>query len=233
MRKSFFRSFIIILCVLFSCAACQSPTNTKETSPTTKVDLEIVYKRNQLCYSIMTQGTNTTLYTFNAAAQPIFDQQGKPITATDLVPGMLVSLEYDGYILETYPEQFSGVSSIRVTGVDSNSVEFLGSLISGMFPSATPEEVERWEITFSGDEFLSEKEKRALEYKFREEWSDTDVLVNPEESRTKKTGHIKIDAVKSGDATFQLTISLDSVVQDPTDRKMTVTLKDGKWTMER
>ena len=162
MRKCFFRSLIIILCVLFACSACQSPTNTKETSPTTKVALEIVYKKNQICYAITSSGSDMALYSFNAAAQPIFDQDGKSSTATDLQPGMLVSLEYDGYILETYPAQFSGVSSIRVTGVHANSVEFLGSLVSGMFPSATPEEVERWEITFSGDDFLSAKEKRAL-----------------------------------------------------------------------
>lgn len=231
MRKYFFRSLVVILCVLFACTACQSPTNAKETKPATKVDLEIVYKKNQICYSIMTQGSNTTLYTFNAAAQPIFDLNGKSATATDLEPGMLVSLEYDGYILETYPAQFSGVSSIRVTGVDANSVEFLGSLISGMFPSATPEEVARWEITFSGDDFLSEKEKRALEYKIQEEWTDANVFVDPDETRTKRTGHIKIDVQKGEDNTVQLTIRVDSVVQDPAERKMTVLLSDGKWTM--
>lgn len=233
MRKCFFRSLIIILCVLFACSACQSPTSTKETAPTTRVALEIVYKKNQICYAITASGSDTTLYTFNAAAQPIFDQDGKSFTATDLLPGMLVSLEYDGYILETYPAQFSGVSSIRVTGVHANSVEFLGSLISGMFPSATPEEVERWEITFSGDEFLSAKEKRALEYKMQEEWSISNVFVDPEESRTKKTGHIKIDALKSGDESVQLTISVDSVAQNPTERKMNVSIQDGKWTMIR
>ncbi|MBQ4185720.1 MAG: hypothetical protein II657_05080 [Clostridiales bacterium] len=231
MRKCFFRSLIIILCVLFACSACHAPTNSKETSPTTKVDLEIVYKKNQICYAVTSTGEDTALYTFNAAAQPIFDLDGKSSTATDLQPGMLVSLEYDGYILETYPAQFSGVSSIHVSGVHANSVEFLGSLISGMFPTATPEEVARWEITFSGDDFLSAKEKRALEYKIQEEWTDANVFVDPEESLTKKTGHIKIDAKKGENDTVQLTIRVDSVVQDPTERKMTVSIQDGKWTM--
>lgn len=233
MRKCFCRSLIIILCVLFACSACQSPTNSKVTEPTTSVGLEIVYKKNQICYAIMTQGQDTTLYTFNAAAQPIFDRDGNSITATDLLPGMLVSLEYDGYILETYPAQFSGVSSIRETGVHANSVEFLGSLISGMFPSATPGEVARWEITFSGDEFLSEKEKRALEFKIQEEWTDANVLVDPDETLTKKTGHIKIDAKNGEGDTVELTIGVDSVIHDPSERKMTVKLQDGKWTMGR
>ena len=102
-----------------------------------------------------------------------------------------------------------------------------------MFPTATPEEVARWEITFSGDDFLSAKEKRALEYKIQEEWTDANVFVDPEESRTKKTGHIKIDAKKGENDTIQLTIRVDSVVQDPTERKMNVSLQDGKWTMGR
>ena len=100
-----------------------------------------------------------------------------------------------------------------------------------MFPSATPEEVARWEITFSGDDFLSEKEKRALEYKIQEEWTDANVFVDPDETRTKMTGHIKIDVQKGEDNTVQLTIRVDSVVQDPDERKSTVMLSDGKCTM--
>lgn len=231
MRKHLFCSLLLTLCVLFSCAACQSLTNTKETEPTTRVDLEIVYKRNQLCYSVMENGDDTTLYVFNAAAQPIFDLEGKSATAMDLLPGMTVSLEYDGFVLETYPAQFSGVSEIQVTGQKANSVEFLGSLISGMFPSATPDELERWEITFDGDEFLNAKEKKALEYKMQEEWKGANVVVEPSEQYLSKTGHILITTEKAGESSVQLTIHMDSGYSDATQRRMTISLKDGQWSV--
>ena len=233
MRKHLYRVIILTVCVLFVCSACHAPTKTKTTQPTTKVSLEIVYKRNQMCYAIKTEGTDTSLYTFNAAAQPIFDLEGKSATAADLLPGMLVSVDYDGYILETYPAQFSGVSGIRVTGMHANSVEFMSSLISGMFPSATPDEVERWEIAFKGERFLSDKEERALEYMMSEEWVGSQVVVNPQESFTKKTGHIMITTEKAGDESVTLTINADSGAAGsrPTERKMTVSIKDGKWSM--
>ena len=183
MRKHLIRSIILTLCVLFVCCACQSPKNTKDTQPTKKVDLEIVYKRNQLCYSVMAQGDDTNFYVFNAAAQPIYDIYGLSVTAADLAPGMKVSLEYDGYVLETYPLQFSGVSSIRVTDLGANNVEFLSSMISGMFPSSTPSEIEQWEVTFAGDDFLNAKEKRALEYFLNEKWEGAAIKVEPTEDQ--------------------------------------------------
>jgi hypothetical protein len=233
MRKNIIRSLILTVCVLFACCGCQTPRNTKDSKPTTRVDLEIVYKRNQMCYAIMAQGEDTNLYVFNAAAQPIFDQEGKSATAANIIPGMLVSLEYDGYILETYPAQFSGVSSIRATGIRANSVEFMGTLISGMFPSATPDEVERWEISFEGEQFLSAKEERALEHMISEEWVGSQVVVNPKESYTKKTGYVVVTTEKAGEDKASLTIRVDSGVEGsrPTERKMTVSIKDGRWSM--
>ena len=233
MRKHLIRSIILTLCVLFVCCACQSPKNTKDTQPTKKVDLEIVYKRNQLCYSVMAQGDDTSFYVFNAAAQPIFDTEGNAITAMNLTPGMLVSVEYDGYILETYPAQFSGVSEIRVTGMYANSVEFACSLLSGMFPSAMPDDIERWEIFFEGENFLSAKEKKALEYIIGEEWGGADIVVDPEQSHTKKTGHITITTSKAGDDSITLKTLVDSGVEGstPAERTMTVSIQDGKWSI--
>ena len=92
---------LLVICVLFSCVSCAQPISSEQTTPTTTIDLQIVYKNNQFCYSIIENGNNTSLYMFNAAAQPIYDIYGLSVTAADLAPGMKVSLEYDGYVLET------------------------------------------------------------------------------------------------------------------------------------
>ena len=232
MRKQI-TGILLILCVIFSCVSCAKPTTSEETQPTTTIDLQIVYKNNQFCYSIIENGNDTSLYMFNAAAQPIFDIYGLSATAADLAPGMKVSLEYDGYVLETYPLQFSGVSSIRVTDLGANNVEFLSSMISGMFPSSTPSEIEQWEVTFSGDEFLNAKEKRALEYFLNQKWEGAAIKVEPTEEEMKKnSGRIAITTTNNPDETVTLKVNIASGLetQAPMERTMTVHLEKGKWT---
>ncbi|MBR5417883.1 MAG: hypothetical protein IK109_07640 [Clostridiales bacterium] len=232
MRKQI-TGILLILCVIFSCVSCAKPTTSEETQPTTTIDLQIVYKNNQFCYSIIENGNDTSLYMFNAAAQPIFDIYGLSATAADLAPGMKVSLEYDGYVLETYPLQFSGVSSIRVTDLGANNVEFLSSMISGMFPSSTPSEIEQWEVTFSGDEFLNAKEKHALEYFLNQKWEGAAIKVEPTEEETKKnSGRIAITTTNNPDETVTLKVNIASGLetQAPMERTMTVHLEKGKWT---
>ena len=225
---------LLSIFVLFSCVSCSQPVNSEQTQPATMIDVQIVYKNNQICYSIIENGDDTSLYMFNAAAQPIYDIYGLSATAADLQPGMKVSLSYDGYILETYPLQFSGVSEIRVTDLGANSVEFLSSMISGMFPSSTPAEIEQWEITFSGDEFLNAKEKRALEFFLNEKWEGAAIKVEPkDEEKRKNAGRINVTTTNNKDETVTLTVNIASGLPDqaPMERTMTVHLEKGKWTM--
>ena len=87
---------LLSIFVLFSCVSCSQPVNSEQTQPATMIDVQIVYKNNQICYSIIENGDDTSLYMFNAAAQPIYDIYGLSATAADLQPGMKVSLSYDG-----------------------------------------------------------------------------------------------------------------------------------------
>ena len=233
MRKQI-TGIMLILCLLVSCVSCMQPGTSEQMQPTTTIDLQIVYKNNQICYSIIETGNDTSLYLFNAAAQPIYDIYGLSATAADLQPGMKVSLSYDGYVLETYPLQFSGVSEIRVTDLGANSVEFLSSMISGMFPSSIPAEIEQWEVTFSGDEFLNAKERRALEFFLNEKWEGAAIKVEPkEEDKRKNSGRIQIATTDNGDETVTLTVNIASGLPDqaPMERTMTVHLENGKWAM--
>ena len=224
---------MLMICLLFSCVSCTQPITSEETQPTTSIDLEIVYKNNQVCYSVIENGNDTSLYMFNAAAQPIYDIYGLSATAADLQPGMRVSLDYDGYVLETYPMQFSGVSAIHVTSLGANSVEFLSSMISGMFPSSTPGEIEQWEVSFTGDEFLTAKEKNALAYFLNEKWDGAVIKVEPkDEDKRKNAGQIRITTKDNGDETVSLTVYIASGLADqaPMERTMTVHLEKGRWT---
>ena len=77
---------LLSIFVLFSCVSCSQPVNSEQTQPATMIDVQIVYKNNQICYSIIENGDDTSLYMFNAAAQPIYDIYGLSATAADLQP---------------------------------------------------------------------------------------------------------------------------------------------------
>ena len=219
--------------VLFFCASCTKPGPSGESGNKTHIDLEIVYKRNQLCYAIAEKDEDTSLYVFNAAGQPIYDMDGSSVTTASVKPGMTVSLAYDGYVLQTYPCQFSDVSEVRITGSKSNSVEFISTQISNMFPSSTPADMSRWEISFDGDAFLSAKEKRALEVVLKEKWVDTVVTVEPEKDPSDPAGVITVDVHRITDTSVTLKILVSEANGDVPflTKDLSASLKNGIWTV--
>lgn len=232
MRKRAVLCILLVLCMLLPCTSCDAMA-TQDTIVKTRINLLIVLKNNQICYAVPQNGSNNVFYSFNAAAQPIYDIEGKAATAADLTPGMLVTLEFDGYVLETYPAQFSDVSGIWVTGVRANNVEFLTNLISGMFPSTSPEEVERWQVSFEGGyQFLKPNEMRALEFILQEQWTNSGIKVEKDKD-TKKTGHILVTAeeTRDEDDSVHLTIRVERPDADPIERNIKAAKKDGKWTI--
>ena len=172
------RWMILILCSgMLLLPSCRRTSPTNEEKDKTRIELEILYKKNQLCYAIANSEEDTSLYSFNPAGQPIFDQDGQAVTAWALSPGMVVSLEYDGYILETFPCQFSDVSEVRITGSESNNVDFLASQISEMLPSSKDAAHTHWAVSFDGEAFLNSREKRALKMILEDRFEGATVTV--------------------------------------------------------
>ena len=109
------------ICIVLSVAmiplfGCKKPEPSNEAREKTHIELEIVERSDQFCYAVANEDDDSPVYAFVAAGQPIFDEEGQSVTGTALEPGILVRLEYDGYILDSTPCLFSNVSEVRIIG---------------------------------------------------------------------------------------------------------------------
>lgn len=233
-RTSKWLSLMCGIALLAPTAACSRLDPSKATQHTESFEVEIVYKRNQICYAISNQNENHSLYTFNAAGLPVITKDGTKGTASALKPGMCVTVQYDGYMLETYPAQFSGVTDIEVNEVRANDVEFVAKQISGMFPSTSPGDSSKWDISFDGVSFLSEDEKVAVQFILSENWSNTNVTIDSSENVSENTSRITIQVNEYSEQTLDLTITVNTGEKDekPSSRTIQATLQDGAWTTD-
>lgn len=227
-------SLICSVTLLLPVFGCSKLDPSKATQHTENFDVEIVYKRNQICYAVSMEESNTSLYSFNAAGLPVYAQDGSASTASMLKPGMCVSVKYDGYLLETYPAQFSGVTEVTINASNANDVEYLAKQISGMFPSTSPSDISRWDISFQGVSFLSEREKVALKHILSENWGDANISIDAEGTASEGTGHILVQTDECSDTSLLLSITVDTGKDDetPMTRTIQATRTDGAWTNE-
>ena len=225
-------SIVLTVGLLFT-SACRRTPSSKESEKKAHIELEIVYKRNQQCYAISSSEQDNSLYSFNIAGQPVFDEEGQSVTARALAPGMIVSLEYDGYVLETFPCQFSDVSEVRIIGTKSNDVEFLTSQISEMFHSCEISNIACWTVSFDGESFLSAREKRALEMILEEKYEGATVTCEPKHDMTDRVGSIMVSVNEMTDSSVTIQIRVEPGLDQtlPLERSISASLQDGMWTV--
>ena len=233
MRRQWGWLSIVLAVGLLFAAACRRTPSAKESEKKAHIELEIVYKKNQQCYAISSSEQDNSLYSFNIAGQPVFDEEGQSVTARALTSGMIVSLEYDGYILETFPRQFSDVSEVRIIGTKSNDVEFLTSQISEMFPSYGISNIARWTVSFDGESFLNALEKRALEVILEEKYEGATVTCEPEQDTTDRVGNIMVSVNEMTESSVSLQIRVEPGLGQtlPLERSISASLQDGIWTI--
>jgi len=231
MRKNIWSTILLIFVLILFPTSCRQAVYSKKVTNKTDCLLKIVYKRGQYFYATEPDSQDTKLYVFTSAGQPVYDQEGNSASATLLKTGQIVNISYDGYILETYPLQLSGISAITVKGVNSNSIDFLVTQISGMFPSTKPAANDNWEIVFKGDNFLADNEKRIMEYILKENWIGAQVTVVPEEEPDEAKGQIQVICSNLTEDSVDLELIVKSADPEstPSERKLHAYLSDGSW----
>ncbi len=231
MRKNIWIPVVLILSLFLFSTSCRQAIYSKKITNSTSCLLEIVYKRGQVFYATDPDTDLVDLYVFTSAGQPIYDQSGNTVSSTLLKTGQLVNVSYDGYILETYPRQLSGISAITIEGCKSNRVDFLITQISGMFPSTKPADNNNWDIIFKGDDFLKDNEKRIMEYILKENWIGSQVTVIPQEESIAGKGQISVNISNLTDNSADLEIIVDAGIEGsaPLIRDLHATLTDGTW----
>ena len=94
------------------------------------------------------------------------DEQGESMQASQLEAGMTVQIGYDGSILESYPCQLSGVSTLQVTGMVDSLLPFYLERIDELYQKdeALNEGIEKIALDLGEVTNLTGQEKEALCY---------------------------------------------------------------------
>ena len=231
MRKRAWACILLIFSVNVLASSCKQQYYSHKLTNRVERTLEVIFKRGQVCYGMPEEGDDKSMFVFTSAGQPVFDEQGQSISHTEIMPGTIVNVKYDGYELETYPKQFSGIEEIHVNGYHSNNVDFLFTQINGMFPSTKPNDNTRWEIRFEGEDFLNVAEKTALEYFLKENWTGASVTVMPKDTPVAGFGRITIHFSEATEKTLSMEITIDNGQEGskPSTKATHATLQGCTW----
>jgi len=165
------RMLVLILSVLlFTLTACGA---VQEKEPFVGPDeavmsLKIVELRDNGFLGVG-EGGSAALYTVSLSADAVcYDETAAVMDFADLRPGMVVSVYWNGMILETWPGQIGGVSALQVLGQQDDLVGLYLQVLNDLWDTdpALNHDVTRLGMDFSGLTNLTEVERRALEYVF-------------------------------------------------------------------
>lgn len=96
----------------------------------------------------------------------VLDENGEPITVAELRAGMVLELEWDGMVQESYPGGIRGVTAIRVVEQDNDFVGLFRAVVQELWetePSLNAD-IAHIGFDFSALTNLSDKERNALKY---------------------------------------------------------------------
>lgn len=110
--------------------------------------------------------SSSGLFTVETADIPIADASGNPAKIGAVVPGMLVDVEYDGFIEEVYPGIVANPSRVRITDSADDMTGFYLTVVRDIFEtdSALNSGIRTIALDLTGVHNLSDAEKEALVY---------------------------------------------------------------------
>lgn len=126
---------------LFALASCSSNSESSEAAEqpeATSTSTAMVLHNDGTEVLFVDQDTQTP-YVPGLPIDNIFDAEGNVIEASDLEPGNIVTVKGNGIMLESYPAQYPGITSITLIGTGNPAdVEEYAELIETVFPPADP-----------------------------------------------------------------------------------------------
>lgn len=144
-HSGFFLLALGLTAVLFglALAGCSANSNTSSASnseasgATSKLTAMVLH--NDGTEVLFVDQDTETPFIPALPADGIFDAEGNNIEPSSLEPGNIVTVEGNGIMLESYPAQYPGITSITLIGTgDPADVKKYSELIETVFPSADP-----------------------------------------------------------------------------------------------
>lgn len=145
--KKFLSLLFSSLCAL-SLAACGTPK-----APAT-MDVTIIEKNGtSLLVVVDGQGAGGALTV--GTNHPLYDQNGKEITADALYPGLQLEIGFDGSILETFPGQVSGCKYLKITGEETDIADLQAELEEILPKAESDDPMPVLQVEFVGKQIAS------------------------------------------------------------------------------
>lgn len=134
---------LILLMVLTLVGCTQSPSKpgTGYGEPETPVETNVIYNGKiasivdeSLLISGAKENADTVeLFTLPLKGLKLMDEKSKSLDPSDIKAGMLVEIEYDGVVLESYPMQFGNAMSLKVIKNEGDLIGMFSSVIDDLY----------------------------------------------------------------------------------------------------
>lgn len=164
----------IALLVLAGCGqtgpdSLSLPQNTPPSAPPAEyMNCRILYQTEESLLLTQEENGEETgdLILLSPSGIDMADEQGESMQASQLEAGMTVQIGYDGSILESYPCQLSGVTTLQVTGMVDSLLPFYLERIDELYQKdeALNEGIEKIALDLGEVTNLTGQEKEALCY---------------------------------------------------------------------
>ena len=112
------------------------------------------------------ENASSDLFTVGTADIQIVDSSGNPVKAGEVLPGMVVDVEYDGFIEEVYPGIVANPSLVRITDAGDDMTGFYLTIVRDIFEtdSALNSDIHTIALDLTEVHNLTDAEKGALAY---------------------------------------------------------------------
>ncbi|MGB4588898.1 MAG: hypothetical protein WBI17_06640 [Clostridiaceae bacterium] len=165
--------FLMIL-ALAGCAKSPSRPGTGYGGPETPVETSIIYTgkiariaNDSLLISGAKEKADTIeLFTLPLKGLKLLDAKNKSLDPSEIEAGMLVEIEYDGVVLESYPMQFGYPKSLKVIKNEGDLIGMFSSVINDLYEvdPGLNSDIKKIALDFTELTVISNADKAALAY---------------------------------------------------------------------
>lgn len=135
---------LLIMLMILALAGCAESPNRPGTGvgePETPVETNVIYTGKiariiddtLLIAGAKEKADTVELFSLPLKGLKLLDAKNKSLEPSDIKAGMLVEIEYDGVVLESYPMQFGNAKSLKVMENEGDLIGMFSSVIDDLY----------------------------------------------------------------------------------------------------
>lgn len=165
---------LILLMVLAMAGCAQSPNRPGNGEPETPVETQVIYNgkiariadETLLISGAKEKGDSVELFILPLKGLKLLDVKNKSLDPSGIKAGMLVEIEYDGAVLESYPMQFGHPKSLKVIKDEGDLIGMFSSVIDDLYEvdPGLNSDIDKIALDLTELTVISNADKAALAY---------------------------------------------------------------------